>query len=381
MLNYPQMLRLFCLAAALCCCATVRAADLDRDFTGKWFLDPRASNLQSISGRPNEVLVITLSDGKIKYSAATDDGLLLLGLYALDGSEVSYRSGAESRNSRVKWEGDALLTNTLVSGPSNYVIMDRWQLSRDHALLTIGRQVQVGAAVSEGRLVYRREGHAMTAPAAAPALVPRPAPARTAPPASPAASYTVPSGTRILLTLVNSLNTKHSREGDRVYLQTAFPVSASDRIVIPRGASVTGTVTDSKRPGRVAGKGELYIRFDSLTLSNGVTRDFRARLSNADTRKGTVDRDEGKVTGAGNRGGDAKTVARDAGMGASVGGIAGAASGNAGKGLGIGGAAGAAAGLATVLIRRGPDVVLPKGTKVEMVLDRDLVYSDEELRR
>ena len=56
--------------------------------------------------------------------------------------------------------------------------------------------------------------------------------------------------------------------------------------------------------------------------------------------------------------------------------------GLAGGGMraGIGAAAGAAAGLAAVFSRRGPDVVLPKGTSVEMVLDRDLHFRARELR-
>jgi len=34
------------------------------------------------------------------------------------------------------------------------------------------------------------------------------------------------------------------------------------------------TVTQVKKPGRVKGRGELYVRFDTLTLPNGVCRDF-----------------------------------------------------------------------------------------------------------
>jgi hypothetical protein len=46
----------------------------------------------------------------------------------------------------------------------------------------------------------------------------------------------------------------------------------------------------------------------------------------------------------------------------------------------LGGAsAGAAAGLAGVLLTRGPDVVLQKGSVVEMVLDRPLYYEEKEL--
>jgi type IV secretion system protein VirB10 len=48
-------------------------------------------------------------------------------------------------------------------------------------------------------------------------------------------------------------------------------------------------------------------------------------------------------------------------------------------GAGIGGAAGAAAGLAGVLLTRGPDAILAKGSTIEMVLDRPLVFDAKEV--
>ncbi len=79
------------------------------------------------------------------------------------------------------------------------------------------------------------------------------------------------------------------------------------RIVIPRGSPVTAVVSNAKQPGKVKGKGELYLRFDSLTLPNGVTRDFRARLSGVDAGRGDLDRDEGKITSPGGKAADART--------------------------------------------------------------------------
>jgi type IV secretion system protein VirB10 len=188
----------------------------------------------------------------------------------------------------------------------------------------------------------------------------------------------VPEGTRIALALRNSVDTKHSKEGDRVYLETIYPVAREGRIVIPPGSFVNGTITVSKPAGRVKGKGELYIRFDSLTLQNGVTRDFRSRLGSAEGQK--VDREEGKVTGERDKGHDARTVATTTGMGASIGGLIGASQGHALGGVGIGGAAGAAAGLAGVLMKKGPDATLRQGTTMEMILDRDIRFTPEELR-
>jgi hypothetical protein len=196
----------------------------------------------------------------------------------------------------------------------------------------------------------------------------------------PANAYTVDPGTRILLNMINSISTKHAAVGDRIYLETAFPILSNGKVVIPQGSWVQGTVTEVKRPGRVKGRGMLYVRFDSLTLPNGVSRDFRARIGSMDGRSTEeVDKNEGKIKANGNKKEDAITVAQTTGAGAGLGTIAGAATGHYGMGAGIGGAAGAAVGLASVLLTRGPDATLTKGTTMEMVLDRTLSFSDSEL--
>jgi type IV secretion system protein VirB10 len=193
-------------------------------------------------------------------------------------------------------------------------------------------------------------------------------------------SYTVDAGVKLPLSLINSISTKHSQEGDRVYLESAFPILSRGRIVIPVGSYVSGTVTEIKKPGRVKGRGELYVRFDTLTLPNGVTREFTSRMGTMDaSSSGRLDRQEGKVVSEGSKAGDLQTVAETTATGASVGGIAGAVGSHAGMGLGIGAGVGAAAGIIAVLVSRGPDAVLAKGSTVEMVLDRPVTFTDAEL--
>jgi len=193
-------------------------------------------------------------------------------------------------------------------------------------------------------------------------------------------TYLVESGTKVPLSMINSVSTKNSAPGDRVYLETVFPILVDGKIVIPPGSYVAGTITKVQKPGKVKGRGELYLRFDSLTLPNGVTRDFRARVSNLDGRASEeLDRTEGSIKSEGNKAGDARTVGETTAVGASVGALAGGIEGAAGKGAGIGAAAGAAAGLAGVLLTHGPDAVLAKGTSVEMVLDREIQYDETEL--
>ena len=193
-------------------------------------------------------------------------------------------------------------------------------------------------------------------------------------------SFQIEPGTRIPLSLINSVSTKNAAPGERVYLETVFPILVDSRIVIPPGSWVMGTITEVKRPGKMKGRGEFHLRFDSLTLPNGVTRDFRAHVGGLDGRASEeLDRNEGTIKSEGNKAGDARTVGETAAAGASVGALAGSISGAPGMGAGIGAAAGAAAGLAAVMFSRGPEAVLAKGTTIEMVLDRTVNFGEGDL--
>jgi hypothetical protein len=352
------------------------AIEPERDFSGRWILDPVTSNTQALPEPLERTLTVAQQDASIQCSSSFS-GSTVAWSYSLNRQETQYSVGDEGRSSLVKWEGRALLVNTLVSGRQDYAVMDRWELSRDRSRLTITRQIFNAGTQSEGTLVFKREGHA--APLVS-SNAPGPPLSRPAPPATPA-EITVANGTRIPLKLRNSVDTRHSREGDRVYLDTVFPVTVDGHIVIPPGSSVNATITTSKAAGVVKGKGELYIRFDSLTLPNGVTRDFRSRLASADnSATGKVDPKEGTVTGERDKADTARTTAEGGAIGASVGTIAGAAAGSPLKGAGIGAAAGAAAGLVGVLVKHRPEASLPAGSTVEMVLDRDLHYVPTELK-
>ncbi|MDZ7637615.1 MAG: hypothetical protein U5J83_05105 [Bryobacterales bacterium] len=199
--------------------------------------------------------------------------------------------------------------------------------------------------------------------------------------ATPDGIIEVPMGTRIPLSLINSVSTRSAAPGDRVYLETTFPIFAQGKIVIPPGSYVLGTITTTKRPGRVKGKGEMHLRFDSVTLPNGVTRDFRARVGGLDggLREG-LDRDEGTIQGDSDKGGDAMTAVGTTVTGGQVGALGGLAAGNVGRGAGVGLAAGAATGVAMMLLTRGPDVVLPSGTNLELVTDRPLRFTETEIK-
>lgn len=194
------------------------------------------------------------------------------------------------------------------------------------------------------------------------------------------ADFMIPRGTRVPLVLLNSISTKHASPGDLVYLESVFPVIVDGRILIPPGTYVSGSVTNVKRTGRVKGRGELYLRFEQMILPNGTIRDLTGRVGSMDGRSPEdFDREEGQIKAESSKGEDARTVGETTAAGTSIGAIAGAAGGHTGMGLGIGAAAGAAAGLIGVLASRGPEAILEKGTQLDMVLDRELHFTEDEV--
>ena len=190
----------------------------------------------------------------------------------------------------------------------------------------------------------------------------------------------VPLGTRIPLSVVNFVSSRNAKAGDPVYLETTFPITVGNRVVIPVGSYVRGTITQVKPSGRVKGRAEMYLRFESLTLPNGTTREFTATVSQADARI-PGDLKEGKIEAAGTKARDAGTIAAAGAAGTSIGAIAGGASGHAGTGTAIGAGAGAVAGLIVALAQHGNEIDLYRGTEVDMTLDRNLVFDEGELTR
>jgi len=205
-----------------------------------------------------------------------------------------------------------------------------------------------------------------------PAVAPK---AVAAQPAGSSDRITVPSGTRVGVVLQNGISTRNAKPGDSVYLQTSFPITQGNRIVIPVGSYLRGALLDSKRPGRVKGRGEFRLRLDTLILPNGYTVSLNAAPRSADSGgKETMD-PEGKVTGPGGKGKDAGTIAETTAAGAGIGAIA-----HGVKGLGIGAGIGAAAGLAAVLLTRGPEAELPRGSTLDIVLEHDLSLDGSQIQ-
>ena len=206
-----------------------------------------------------------------------------------------------------------------------------------------------------------------------PAPVPHAQP--PAPPPVRSERISLPAGTRVAVVLENGISTRSAKPGDSVYFHTSFPITQNNRIIVPVGSYLRGELIESKRPGRIKGRGEFRMRLDTLIFPNGYTVDLKAAPRSADSGgKETMD-SEGKVSGPGGKGKDAATVAETTATGATIGAIA-----DGIKGAGIGAGIGGLAGLGAVLLTRGPEAELPRGSALDIVLEHDLVLDTAQIQ-
>jgi len=193
-------------------------------------------------------------------------------------------------------------------------------------------------------------------------------------------ALTIPSGSKIPLTLAQAISTKTAREGDPVYAQTAFPFVLNEKVLVPAGTYIQGKISHVARAGRTKGRAEILMHFTSMIYPSGYTVLLPGSVENTPgSEDKTVKDKEGTIQQDKNTG---KRI-EDAAKGGAVAGTAGSIGGLAAGGLTgarAGGGAGLAAGVAWALLKRGPDVKLDVGTSIEMEIQRDVPLDGSRLK-
>jgi hypothetical protein len=168
-------------------------------------------------------------------------------------------------------------------------------------------------------------------------------------------TYVVPNGVGLVGVLNNDLSTRNVQENDRFTMTVRSPEQFE-------GATLEGYVTGVDRSGRVTGRSQLTLNFDTIRLRDGRSYRFAGILENVRTPNGDVVRvdTEGAVRDDDSQ--TNRTVTRTA-IGTAVGAIIGAIAGG-GKGAAIGAVIGAGAGAGSVYVQGRTDLDLPAGTEI-----------------
>ncbi len=189
-------------------------------------------------------------------------------------------------------------------------------------------------------------------------------------------------GQIIPVTLATSIATQVARSGDLIQATISQDVNVGNSI-IPSGSVVIGQVTDARSGGRLTRSGELTIKFNRLRLPDGSETPITAHIVGGIGKYTEIGGDQSdqfagetmknKVGSVAFRG--LLGAGGGAALGTAVGAIAGGGHGagmGAWSGAAIGGGLGAADSL---ILRKGKDVTVPSGTKMQLQLDSPVAIS------
>ena len=173
-------------------------------------------------------------------------------------------------------------------------------------------------------------------------------------PVSNNGDFVVRDGESLVAVLSSDLTTKQAKPGDRFAMRVREPNQYE-------GAVIEGTVASVNQGGRLTGRAEMSLNFDTIRLPNGQTHRFSGILVGVRA----LDGDVVKVDNEGTAQGDNQTTqtVERAGIGTAIGAIIGAVAGG-GKGAAIGAIIGAAGGAGSVYVQGKDDLELPTGTEL-----------------
>ena len=184
-----------------------------------------------------------------------------------------------------------------------------------------------------------------------------------------------PAGLSMPISLKTSISTQVAKAGDMIEAQISQTMYLGNG-TIPAGSVVEGTITEAKDGKRLSRSGELSIKFNRLRTPDGIETPITAHLVGGIgkyTDEGSDQSDT--VKGEGWKAKVGQTAIRGgvgAGAGAALGTALGAIAGG-GRGVGRGAWGGAAigggVGAASMLMRKGRDVIIPSGTQMNLQLD------------
>lgn len=163
----------------------------------------------------------------------------------------------------------------------------------------------------------------------------------------------IPANTSIVATLDKRISTETGRTGDTFTLTTTDKIVSDGRTVFPAGAAINGQLRDVESSGRVSGRAQMTLAFNSVTASDGRVHAMNAVPLILQAESGT--------------GTDIERMAAGGIIGAAVGGIAGG-----GKGAAIGAGTGVGAGVIVMLATKGDELVLESGQKVSVTFTQPL---------
>jgi mRNA-degrading endonuclease toxin of MazEF toxin-antitoxin module len=163
-------------------------------------------------------------------------------------------------------------------------------------------------------------------------------------------SVTVPAGTRILVRMIDSVDSEKNRVGDKFRASLESDLEVDGVVVAPKGTDVYGRLAEAKEAGHMSGKSELKLELTDILINQKLQPIMTGEYELAGKSRGS-------------------NTAKKVGGGAVAGAVIGAIAGG-GKGAAIGAGVGAGAGTAIQVFTRGEQVRVPSETMLEFRIEQ-----------
>jgi hypothetical protein len=165
-------------------------------------------------------------------------------------------------------------------------------------------------------------------------------------------AVTIPSGTSLLIRMIDSVDSSTNRVSDPFHASLETPLVIGNTVVAQKGADVYGMLARAKEAGKISGSSQLTLELTGVRINGNVVPIDSTTYDVAGKSRGTQ---------------SAERIGGGAVAGAVIGGIIGG-----GRGAAIGATLGAGGGTAVQVMTHGDQVRVPSETLLEFTTEHDV---------
>jgi hypothetical protein len=190
----------------------------------------------------------------------------------------------------------------------------------------------------------------------------------------------VPVGTTLDASLTSPIDSAVGKAGDLFSARLNAPLFMGSDLVLPAATTLEGTVTAADKSGHLGSNGVIGLHLTGAVTPDGIRYPLSANITTSQAKDPAIHEDKqgnlkGRTTGSTVKSGVVRTALWVGGgtlLGICFAPIVGGA---VGAGAIVGVASGGALGLGSNLWRKGKDVAIPSGTRIQFALDQPMAVS------
>jgi hypothetical protein len=181
----------------------------------------------------------------------------------------------------------------------------------------------------------------------------------------------IPKGTTLSIQTDSAISSYAGHIGDPINATLENDLYINDNLAVPAGSQVQGQVANISNASMMGKHGSIDVRFDNIKLQDGRVIPINAHIVTHD-KSGVLKGDSFAMDVAKGVGIAAGTTGAGVLMGTAAGSLLGSAGTGALFGLGVG----ALGGMGYAMARKGKDVIVPAGSRMNLIIDSPVTVNN-----